>query len=200
MAASSKPITMSHLIQIIRKYPKSLILLIVFTAVASTVFGVLYNKSAISGTIFINIGASQDQKTSLFETVEAADHMSEVVQGWFKDPSLLKKISDQAGHEANFNVRKQEKQNIVITFKTENTDQAKKVAVSLEENMRSALSRYNIETAGSFKITAFDSDYNESNIPVILFLLFGLVAGFMLSYALLSCWNIFLKEWHEYRR
>jgi hypothetical protein len=200
METSFKKYVMKYLIEIVKKYWSGVLVIIILTVISSVSFGFLFNKTSVSDTIFINIGASGNKDISPFETVQAADHMSESIMGWLKNPSFLDKISEQSGYEPGLNVRRQEKQNIVVTFKTPDAVSAKKTASAIESVLRTQISKYNMETASSYKMIAFDHSYKENPVPLIYFAFFGIIAGAIIGYAFLSFWNIFMKEWHEYHR
>jgi len=182
---------------------KEILAVTVLTAALAFVFGILYNKASFNNTIFINLGAKQasgiDRTASPYETVQAADQFSESVQGWFKNPALIAQIRTRAQYEVDFSVRKQEKQNLVITYKTPTAEEGEKVAQVTEEFIRNEVGVFNRETGSDFRIPIFDLFTKEGTIHPGVFAVMGLLLGLMLGYALGALIERFLRELHQFR-
>ena len=194
---------MQNILKIIARRWKEIIAVTVLTAVLAVVFGYFYNKTAYNNTIFINIGSGQatgfDSSASPYETVQAADSFSETVQGWFKNPVLVDQIRTRSEYNVDFSVRKQEKQNLVVTFRTETPGQGKKVALVTEEAIRSEIGKYNRDTGGDFRMPVSDIYAKEGTIHLAVFALLGTILGFILGYFLCSLHEKFLSELHQFR-
>lgn len=70
--------------------------------------------------IFVTLGMEVDSGTpaDFYVTNESAnvvDQFTETVQGWLYNPSLLERMSAEAGMPLSIGVRKQEKQNLLVT-------------------------------------------------------------------------------------
>jgi len=174
---------MQHFLSVTANRYKAIITLTILTTILSVIFGIHFNKTSFGTTVFLSIGAKQSVTQSPFETVQAADHFSELVQGWFKNPALLNKIEDQSGSKPDLSARKQEKQNLVITYKTATEDQAKKVSQSMEQVLKAEITNYNLQNSSEFTLTSFSATTKESPIPLILFVLAGLIGGFGIGFA-----------------
>lgn len=190
---------MKTLFDLTFKHWKSISVIAVLTAVSTLVFGAYFNGNAYGTTVFLNIGAKSNSQISPFDTVEAADAFTETVMGWFKNPDFLAKVAAQAGYDTEPAARKQEKQNLVITYKTQNTDQAQKVFQAVTMNLKSEIDKYDTATASGFIITSASIDTAESKIHWSLFGLAGIIFGLMLGFALMAIFDRITKELHEYR-
>src|SRR5690606_15941862 len=85
--------------------------IIIASAVAYTLLG--RNTSTHQATIFASIAIRDDVNSSSFDDFQAADQFTESIQGWFKNPSLLKDIASRAHVDTvSLAARKQEKQNL----------------------------------------------------------------------------------------
>jgi len=182
---------------------KKIALIAVLTAIAATAFGIIYNRNSFSATIFINIGAIQDNTFSNpgnpFEALQAADQFTESVQGWFKNPLLLETIRTESGIRADFSIRKQEKQNLLITYKTDSLESAKTIAEITRKNLEKQITIYNGRNSSNFTIPSYDSFITESQLPLVLFSMLGLFAGIFIGYYLTIFWEILAKEYNSYR-
>lgn len=152
------------------------------TAILSFAIGLYFNKAGISATVFISIGARQPltekNELSIYENVQAADQFAETVQGWFKNPDLIAKIENQAGTSIDFTARKQEKQNLVITYKAKNEDQAKKNSQLLRDNLKNEIAIYNNQTGSNFQLAIYSTHIQEQSIPPFFFAILGILIGF----------------------
>ena len=194
---------MQNLLSVVSRRWKEIIIITVITVILSVFFGFYYDKTAASNTVFINVGAGQPagsaQAASPYESVQAADQFSETTMGWLKNPLLLDEIRTTSGFDVDLNVRKQEKQNLVVTFKTETPDQAKKIARISEEILRREIGRYNLATGSEFRMPIFNFYTKESSIPLPLFAAMGTLLGIILGYVLCALLEKFLKELHQFR-
>jgi hypothetical protein len=183
---------------------KKIALIALLTAIAATAFGIVYNRNSVSATIFINIGAIQDNAfgntENPYDALQAADQFTESVMGWFKNPQLLETIRTQSGEQVDFSVRKQEKQNLLITYKTTSLESAKGIADVTRNNLEKTITVYNGRNSSNFTMPSFDTSLKESHLPLVLFALFGLVAGCFIGYFLALFWDILIKEYSLYRR
>lgn len=160
---------MEHL-QLIKRYWTA-VALITLLACAG---GIIATNQLAShqATLFFNIGAEND--------AEAADQFSETVQGWFKNPDLLNRINTTPS------ARKQEKQNIVVTFGAESEQEARKKAETTIQELKKEITAYNAATKNQFQLaiaTIEIKDQNtKKNILVILAFLLGLALSIGLAY------------------
>jgi preprotein translocase subunit SecF len=171
----------------------------VLTAVSTLVFGSYFNQNAYATTVFLNIGAKSNPQISPLDTVQAADSFTETVMGWFKNPDFIAKIADNAGYGTEPAARKQEKQNLVVTYKTQDQQQAEKVYQSIITGLQSEIGKYNSAADSGFVLTFSSKNTAESKIPLLLFGLAGIIFGLMLGFALTAAFDRITKELNEYR-
>lgn len=194
---------MQNILKIFAKHWKEIIAVTILTMILSVIFGFFYNKTAYTNTIFINIGARTasgfDTPASPYETVQSADSFTETVQGWFKNPVLVERIRTSAGYNVDFSVRKQEKQNLLVTFKSETSGQGKKTAQITEEAIRGEIGRYNRESGADFRMPVSDIYSREGSIHPAIFGVLGLILGLILGYFLSALLEKFLDELQKFR-
>ncbi len=159
------------------------VLLITLLTIGTTAGLVLYkNRSPFQSTIFVSIGNVQRSlqgNDSSFENVQAADHFSEAVQGWFKNPEFQKRIRIDGSSEIS--ARKQEKQNLLLSYTSENDDLAKKTGEKAREELQKEIETYNANTASEFKTAIYSLNVEEKPLSLPLFLIIGLFGGAILS-------------------
>lgn len=189
---------MQHFLLITTKYWKKILALTLLTAIASTAFGFLMVKMPWNGTTFINIGAKQNfqqqSNSSLLENIQASDAFSETVQGWFKNASFTNGVEERAGTNVNFSARKQEKQNIVVTYKSSSEANIKKISQVLEENLRIELGKYNLATGTDFQVTLFDTTIDESKDNLLIFIAMGLALGLIFGFGVCTIYETISKD------
>jgi hypothetical protein len=194
---------MQNFLKTVSAHWKKIITVAVITAVLSAVFGYFYNKTAFNNTIFITIAAGQasnlGQPSEPFETVQASDSFTETVMGWFKNPSFLEQVKSVSGQNVDFSVRKQEKQNLVVTFKTGTSEEGKRIGQITEEVLRGEIAKYNQATDSDFRMPVADIFSKEGTIHPALFAVAGLFFGLFLGYFLGAMLEIFLRELQQFR-
>jgi capsular polysaccharide biosynthesis protein len=187
---------------LIRKFWKQFIVLTVISALTFTLSVYFYQQSAFNVTVFINIGAksfSTENKieSNLYDTVQAADQFTETIQGWFKNPAFINRIDFATQTETSFSVRKQEKQNLIVTFRTPTEELAKKVSQSIQENLRMELGNYNRQTSSNFELGLYDTHIKKDRFNPILFPLLGLLLGVMLAMGLIWFYEYLFNPAHN---
>ena len=190
---------MKELIAITAKHWLAITVITILTAASCVVFGINFNKTAYDTTVFINVGAKANPAISPLDTAQAADGFTETIVGWFKNPVIISNITSESGTAAALSARRQEKQNLVVTFKTQTEDQAKKISQAIEKAIKAEIDKYNAATAGGFMITDFSAGTEENNVNLALFALLGLAAGLMLGGFLTAFFDRIMKNSHEHR-
>ncbi len=194
---------MQNFFRITTRRWKEILIITLLTAILAVTFGFIYNKTSFNNTIFINVGYGpgngSNALTSPLDAVQAADQFSETVQGWLKDPLLVEEIRTQAQYNVDFSVRKQEKQNLVATYRTGSENQAKKVSQAAEEILRAQIGNYNLETDGDFKMPVFDLYSVNGAFHPALFAVMGIILGLLLGYFFSALWDKFTTELNQFR-
>ncbi len=141
------------------------------------------NNRPFETTVFLTIGTVQQansaNSTSIDEIVQAADQFSETVQGWFKNPDFQKGIRLIGSSEIN--VRKQEKQNLLITFSNKSGEQAQEMNNLLQSDLQKEIEKYNAATGSKFILAIYEVDYEQKTLPLLFFLLVGLLGGLAIA-------------------
>lgn len=188
---------MKELITITIKHWKSLVAITTLTLISCVIFGVYFTKTSYDTTVFMNVGAKTAEGVSPLDTVQSADSFTETIQGWFKNPYINSRIAEESGFVTSLNARKQEKQNIVVTFKTQTEEQARKISQSMEKQIKDEITKYNTETGSGFVITDFTGSTEQNNVNIFFFVLLGFAGGVVLAYILLLLLDSIKKALHS---
>lgn len=175
----------SYLILAKRKWRIVLGIAILVTILAYS-FALMKNKNLHKATVFLSIGVNEsgtkeNQSSSIYENVQAADQFAETVQGWFKNPDFLARIEKKSGFGSNITARKQEKQNLLVNFNTPTREQAERISEVIKNELVYELNTYNQQTNTAFQLALYTPNINEESVNVLLFLLLGILAGLALG-------------------
>jgi capsular polysaccharide biosynthesis protein len=174
----------SHLYLYKRKWIS--ILLITLIALSTSIVYVVSSTPAnFDATLFLSIGYKKDKEigTSL-DNVQAADHFSETVQGWLKNPDFIKRVHSDKYFLADLSASKQEKQNLVITFSTTSGDNADTIADSIVTELKKEIQNYNNKSGSEFQIAIQSVNITENNNKFLKIIIIGLLAGIIFGIAL----------------
>lgn len=154
------------------------------------------NNRPYETTVFLSIGSAEkgslNNPANIYENVQAADQFSETVQGWFKNPDFEKGI--QLIGSSEISARKQEKQNIVVTFSSESDELAQEMSNRLHAELQSEIEKYNASTGSKFILAIYEVDYDQKTLSLLLFLLIGILGGAVVaSFALYGYEYLFQK-------
>ncbi|HLG26116.1 MAG TPA: hypothetical protein VI588_05055, partial [Candidatus Gracilibacteria bacterium] len=121
----------SHL-SLYRRHWIIIVLLTLITGGASYYYGLQKATRPYETTLFISLGVAQTETNfnpdSPYDYGQAADNFTETVQGWFKNPGLLNEINESVGEDIDISARRQEKQNLVITFDAPSEKKAQEIS------------------------------------------------------------------------
>jgi capsular polysaccharide biosynthesis protein len=190
---------------IIKRHLTGIVIIALVTTLAGALYYHLYSSdNPTAATIFINIGSKEKtdavNASSVYDHLQAADAFTETIMGWFKNKDLLSRIETQAMAEASITAQKQEKQNLLITFRTKNEQTAKKLSMSIQENLLAEIGTYNKSTGSSFQVTIFSATYEQYTSRTLLIIIFlgiilGLSLGFILYFALETITGKIIYSW-----
>lgn len=124
-------------------------LVIVAVAVSSaiTIWGI---QPKYERLIFVSIGLEQPNDPASAELwTQANDYMAESIQGWLIDPGFKNDIP----YDFSLSVRKQEKQNLLVSVVAAEQTIAQQAAAVVIENLQNAIAQYNEATQGTVRIT-----------------------------------------------
>jgi capsular polysaccharide biosynthesis protein len=168
-------------------------------ALATTISGMLFYQfnlqPAYDNTVLYAVGLENPQSaTDSLENLQAADLFTESIQGWFRDPAFLKQISTSAqGQAFPIKSKKQEKNNLLITFSSDSQENAINYASAITLAMETRLQQYNNISGLNIAILpgGVDSVPGRSQLAIVLLvaLLCGLLFGFLCTYLLEKLFN-----------
>ena len=193
---------MKTLKDLAKKYSVLFLVIIILSTVAGAHFWSVNLKDVHTTTVFLSLAAKDvnalDKGKSVFyQNIEAADQFAESMQGWFTNPVFLVKTNSDSqgaiGH-SGFSVHKQEKQNLLVTFKTRSENESKRTVAALKSTLENYLKQYNQVSATNFSIAIFDSTYNPETTGLITIILLSLIFGLILSLFLSAIHFNYLKE------
>lgn len=168
-------------IYLIRRNLLSVTMVTILVMAATMTLVKMKNNSAFQSTVFITIGNSLKTSGALspYENVEAADHFSETVQGWFKNPDFQQRI--QRTTKTDISARKQEKQNIVISFAADSEETSAKINGDIKSELEKEIDSYNLKTGSTFQLAAYSLNVEEKPLSYLIFMVISLLGGLTLS-------------------
>lgn len=190
---------MQHFLTIITRRYREIIVIAVLTTIASVAFSFLYNTPGWSATAFINIGVKQtgSERETIYDSVQAADHFAESIQGWFRNPEFIAGLEESicgSSCAMDFSARKQEKQNLVVTFKLPTEEHSAAAKKILHEKLNAEIDKFNSVTGSEVRIAIFDLTVKKRTIHPAFFGILGLISGLMLGYGFASLHERLNKE------
>lgn len=170
---------------------RNLVIILICTLASSAVGSILVNKlnsEALENSLFISISVQDKQPytSSAFDNLQAADQMTESIQGWLKDPSLQAEISNSTGLNYAIKGKRQEKNNLIINFTSEDSISAEKYSQSIVKILTDRLAQYSKNSNLSFFLNPTPlhstNSPHRATILLILALLLGALLGYGFSY------------------
>jgi hypothetical protein len=139
----------------------------------------LYNSS-----LFITFSVKSSQSSSE-ENLQSSDQITETIQGWFKDPAFLKNKETDSIYQINANAKKQEKNNLLISYDSIDQKTAEDKSTIILDLLQNRLSEYNKNSDLKVNIALSSNTHLQSTNPIfsysIIGLLIGLISGLALS-------------------
>lgn len=168
------------------------------TILCALFFGKKFLATDYNATVFITITVKNEtissQLSTSYDNVRAADHFTETVQGWFKNPAFLKSIRETELNrysiipDGDFSIsaERQEKQNLVINFHVNEQDRVENISHAAISVLESAIKKFNRTSDTDFAIASHETYFTKSaskmNFLLLFALIMGLCAGIGLSY------------------
>lgn len=166
------------------------------TILCALFFGKNFLATGYDATIFTTITVIRDNTSSNLSTsyddVRAADHFTETVQGWFKNPAFLKSIRESELKQYNLtpdgdftiSAERQEKQNLVINFHVNEQDRVENISGKALSVLESAIQKYNRTSETDFAIASHETYSSESASKLHFLILFALILGLCIGIGL----------------
>lgn len=162
---------------------KILILFVTFIALICG-FVVANNNQQFrfNNTIFYIFGVQDaNHQTDLYENLQAADQITESIQGWFKDPSFLESINQQGALSYGLKSKKQDKNNLVITFTSDSAANGKFFSQSINTTLADRINSYNAHSDLQIRISSQSHHVSEKGSELGLYLFVSLLLGIVLG-------------------
>ncbi len=139
-----------------------------------------------------SVNAKNSTQNNNYENLQSADQITESIQGWIKDPAFQDNVTNESNLKLQIRGKKQEKNNLIISFDSKNTAEADLYQKAIDHELRKRLSTYNL--ASSFDIAiGSQSFHSESKLDLsFIFIFGGLIIG-----KFLGIWAAYLHE--QYR-
>lgn len=124
-----------------------------------------------------SVSAKNSSQNDNYENLQAADQITESIQGWIKDPAFQDAVTAQTSLKLPIKAKKQEKNNLVISFDSKDSTESDLYQKSIDSELKKRLIEYN--RPSSFEVTiGGQSFHSENKLDLnILFLLGGLIIG-----------------------
>ena len=129
-------------------------------------FSTLVQKPAYNTTIIFQTTAKVDQTAGKdvdpLSYFEAGDRFSEAILGWFHNPiifdGIAKRVEGMDGGTLAkiFSIRRQEKQNINISYKVESEEKAKNLEEAIVSYMKEQVAMINKQSNSSYDMVNLD--------------------------------------------
>lgn len=167
---------------------RNIYLIIIVTIICATggfLFTQSLNTNPYGATLFLSFGIEDKatKTTSSYENLQAADQITESIQGWFKDPSFINEINLNSPLNPNIQAKKQEKNNLLISFSSPDQDSAKLISNRILAVLTSRLTQYS--TQSDLKITIATNSLDialqssKNKIFILISIIIGLIVGFL---------------------
>lgn len=171
------------------------ILLITLVVTAATLGAAMTrDPSTHEATLFLSIGTKQMNNSSTpFDDVQAADRFTETLQGWFKNPDLLKRIEAQTGESVSLSARKQEKQNLIVSLPAMSEEQAQTIADATIQQLQQDIQTYNTQTESRYTLALSSVTISEQQMKLPLFGVVGFAFGLAFALGLTHLWALIRK-------
>ena len=164
---------------------------IICCTLLSSAAGFLYsnslNTNLFDNQLFVSISIQDKQKsTNAYENLQAADQITESIQGWLKDPSLQQQLHQQTGLNFPFSGKRQEKNNLLINFVSSDQASASTFNQALVSTLKQRVTEYSQNSDLTILLnpqTLFTSQKsNPQAIYLIIATLLGLTLGLIFSW------------------
>lgn len=186
-----------NITSIIRLYKKRWIAILIVTFIGTAAaLGIALTRdpSTHEATLFLSIGTKQiNSSSSTFDDVQAADRFTETLQGWFKNPDLIKRIEEKTGESVSLSARKQEKQNLIVTLPAMSEEMADTIANITIQELKQDIQQYNASTGSQYTLALASVTIEEQKAKTLIFGLIGFVFGIVFALGLVHAWEFIRK-------
>lgn len=171
------------LIEHIDLIKRNLIKVVLFTAailIAGLIIGSNYIQSKDQVTIFSSISVKEDTNNNSLSTsyddVQAADHFTETIQGWFKNPIFVNNIKSEIQIDS-LSAERQEKQNLFINYTINDPQRIDASVETVKKNLIAEIDKYNQTSGTDFQVALFSYESGITEAKTIYLVIFLLILG-----------------------
>ncbi len=139
-------------------------------------------------TVFVSIASSAKNRatnTLYAEGLMIPDNFTETLQGWLKNPAFLSRISSQGIIFTDFGGKRQEKNNLIISYKTSDQTAGNKLSNILRTELNKLISQYNQSSDFQFSIAVYDFQNapveNKFYKAIVVSFIIGILLGILFS-------------------
>lgn len=175
---------------------RNLLTIIIVVAICMTgayLYSTNANAKPYQSTLFLSFSI-QDKNaasaTSTYENLEAADQITESIQGWFKDPGFINQINQSSNLNFPIQAKKQEKNNLLLTFNSSDELSSQKYSDQIVALLNQRLAQYNSKSDLQIN-TATSTLHNDlTSSKTSLYLLIALAIGLIMGYLGAFGWEL----------
>jgi|GEM_PF-5414104 len=173
------------------KFAQRNLFTIICCTILSSAAGFIYsnslNTNLFDNQLFVSISIQDKQKaTNAYENLQAADQITESIQGWLKDPSLQQQLHQQTNLNFPFSGKRQEKNNLLINFTSSDQASASIFSEALIKTLKQRVTEYSQNSDLTILLnpqTLFTSKKsNPQAVYLIIATLLGLLLGLIFSW------------------
>lgn len=155
------------------------------------------SRETQGATLFLTLGMviPEDVPLGAFvanQNQTVVDQFTETVMGWLRNPALLKRIEEKVGFPLSLGIRKQEKQNVIVTFTIPEGVDVSATAQAVVDVARGEIDAYNDVTDAGFILAL------SSVTPFAVTPAWGMNAGVSLGFGFLL--GMFIAAFSDYFR
>jgi capsular polysaccharide biosynthesis protein len=179
------------LLDYLKLFHRNIFIILLTTAVCLCA-GVFASDAAgrsgnFDNTVFLSIGIQDSgNSTDSYENLQAADQITESIQGWFRDPLFQQTVNQNSGLNYSLKAKKQEKNNLLLNYFSQNESDARKYHDAVISELGQRLASYDRASDLKINLAADSLSINPrgSSLPLYLFitLLLGLACGMAMAF------------------
>lgn len=176
-----------NIIEHLKLFHRNLFIILVCVLASAATASFLINRlnsEPLENSLFVSISVQDKQgATNAYENLQAADQITESVQGWLKDPSLQAEINNKTSLDYSIRGKRQEKNNLLINFASSSPSTAQQYSYSIIETLNQRLQQYSRNSDLNFYINAQPLHSSESPSRAAIYLILSTLAGLILGYS-----------------
>lgn len=177
--------------KLILRHKISIIICILLCSISGYLYAEKKQQDNLNSNIFITFSVQNSLNSSSNENLQASDQITETIQGWFKDPALINEIKDQSKLNFGITAKKQEKNNLQISFESNDLISAQIYEKQIINSLKTRINSYNQNSDFLVKL-GLENGYHQTigNITII-YLALSSIIGFILGVMIVYFYEVF---------